>query len=87
MAVNKKNEDDVTYNQNDDIAKFINTIEFFFSSLDEGPSFTATELLFLELCQFSSIKDLNRNPETDETLHQSRPTFGDWKELEIPNLT
>ena len=63
LAINRKNDNDVTVSQQDAVANFFDVNVFFLSSLVIGPSFMSISLLVLEIWQFSFYKGLARNLE------------------------
>ena len=57
LAINRKNDNDVTICWHDVIVNFSDVAMFLLSSFVTGPSFTSISLLALELQQFSFIND------------------------------
>ena len=61
LAINQKNDDVINY-QNDVIVIFFNVIEFFFSSLKSGPSFTSLELsIEMSIFIYKGFEQKSRN--------------------------
>ena len=67
-------------------SKFFDIVLFLLSSLVTGPSFMSISSLFLELWQFSFIRDWPEIRKSGITPSKFCPVSGDWGELGIPNL-
>ena len=65
---------------------FFEVVLFLLSTLDTGPSFMSISALFLELWQFSFIRDWTGIRKLEIPLSEFCLISGDWGKLGIPNL-
>ena len=84
LAINCKNDSDVTNSQHDVIVSFFNVVLFCLSSLVSGSSFMSMSSLFLELWQFSVISDWPEIWKLEIPMTEFFPI--DWWELETLNV-
>ena len=86
LAINRKDDNDVTFCRNVVIISFFDIALFLLSGLITGPSFMSLSSLVLELWQFSFIRDWPEICKSEMPPSEFYPIPGKWSELEIPNL-
>ena len=88
LAVNWKNDNDVTIFEHNVIVNFFDVVLIFLSSLVAGPRFMSiSSSLVLELWQFPFIKDWPEIRKSKIPSSEFFPMYGDWGKEVIPNLT
>ena len=86
LAMNWKNDNDVTVFRHDVIVNFFDVVLFLLWILVIGPSFMSISSLVLELWQFYFIRDWPEIWKSEIPPSEFWPIFGDWGKLWIPNL-
>ena len=86
LAKNPKNDNNVTIFRHDVIVNFFDVVLFLLSSLVTSPSFMSISSLFLELWQFSFVRDWPEIYKLEITQSEFCPISEDGGELWIPNL-
>ena len=87
LAVNWKNDNEVTICWCEFIANFFDVAVFFLSSLVTGPSFMSIWLLVLELWQFSFIRNWPEIRKSEIPQSEFWLISGDCGQLGIPNFS
>ena len=86
LAINWKNDNDVTVFRHDVIVNFFDVVLFLLWILVIGPSFMSISSLVLEFWQFYFIRDWPEIWKSEIPPSEFWPIFGDWGKLWIPNL-
>ena len=86
LAVNWKNDNDVTIFEMKSSSNFFDFVSFLLSSLVTDPSFMSISSLVLELWQFLFIRDSPEIRKSEKLSPDFCPISGDWGEWRIPNL-
>ena len=86
LAINWKNDNDVTVFRHDVIVNFFDVVFFLLWILVIDPSFMSISSLVLELWQFYFIRDWPEIWKSKIPPSEFWPIFGDWGKLWIPNL-
>ena len=86
LAINWKNDNDVTIFRHDVIIKFfwccfVSLVKFSYWSKFHASTTTGSEIMTIFF-----YKELTRNPEIGKTLSEFCPIPGNWGKLGIPNL-
>ena len=87
LAINRKNDNDVTICRNDVIVNFFDVVLLLLSILVTGRlSFMSISSLVLEIWQFSSVRDWPEIQKLDILSSEFYQISGDWDELGTPNF-
>ena len=86
LAINWKNDNDVTISDMTSPSNFFDVVFFLLWVLVTGLSFMSISSLFLELWQFSVIRDWPDIWKSEIPPSEFCPISGDWDKLRIPDL-
>ena len=86
LAINWKNDNNVTICRNGVIVNFFNIALFLMSSLVTGLSFMSISSLILKFSKFNFIRDWPEIRKSERPSTEFCPISREWEELGIPNL-